>query len=252
MTITCKYRKFADGTWGVIAPAAIASGTVVTVRTNAGAEKSETIEGLHGTEGAAFLYLIKPREKNGQRATAAVGDMAGVLALFARAAQHIKKPNVVIAAGGLDITLSIATARAQVPGSINVVDSTDPQNGRWLGRILAAGTFEASFKHPCPGEVVEQLVRLAAKPAEVATEYGRLTGRCSFCNVRLSDEEGRSQAVGYGRTCARNYGLPWGKARHNFAVETVAASADDYGQPGGRTTKLPVTYGGDQQQTMEW
>ncbi len=40
-------------------------------------------------------------------------------------------------------------------------------------------------------------------------EYGKLTGTCSFCHRKLSDE--RSKEVGYGATCASNYELPWGK-----------------------------------------
>ena len=52
------------------------------------------------------------------------------------------------------------------------------------------------------------LQRLAADPAGVASKYGKMTGRCCFCHLQLTDA--KSLAVGYGKTCAKNYGLPWG------------------------------------------
>lgn len=157
------------------------------------------------------------------RTTVTVGSMAGVLELFGLAVARLKRPQIVLLAGGLDIVLSIATARAQVPGSINVVDGTDPSQGRWLGRILVDGTFEASRKFETPAAVIAKLVELAADPARVATEHGRLTGKCCFCNIALTD--GRSTGVGYGRTCAKNWGLAWGAAtRHEFTCESTSAA----------------------------
>src|SRR5579859_5117214 len=55
------------------------------------------------------------------RATAPVGDMSGVLRLFARAkASRLKHPAIVINLADTLVRLAIATERAQVPGSINV------------------------------------------------------------------------------------------------------------------------------------
>lgn len=219
--MSATFRKLADGSWGIRSEVAIASGQTVEVHTRAGAIKRETVEALHGTEEGAFLYFIRRSDAPAARQTAAVGDMAGVLALFAKAA-HLKNRAIMLRCGTLDIRLTIATARAQVPGSINVVDETSP-DGRWLGRVLVAGTFEASRKFSTPREVTDQLVALARDPADVAAAYGRLTGKCAFCGLPLSDEKGRSQAVGYGRKCAQNYGLPWGAAKHTFRAEAVPA-----------------------------
>lgn len=214
------YRKLSDGAWGILAAAPLRAGDVVTVTTKAGISKTETVAGVHGTEPGGFTYYVTAKAP-AERRTAAVGDMAGVLALFARASAHIKKPAIKLACGGLDLRLTIATSRAQVPGSVNVVDETDPAAGRWLGRILVGGTFEASRKFDTPAEVLEQLLALAARPAETAAAYGRLTGRCAFCSIKLSD--GRSTAVGYGETCAGHYGLPWGETRHTFKAEGEVA-----------------------------
>jgi hypothetical protein len=45
-------------------------------------------------------------------------------------------------------------------------------------------------------------------PQEAAKSYGRLTGRCCFCQLPLTRSE--SIAAGYGPVCATSYGLPWG------------------------------------------
>jgi len=58
-------------------------------------------------------------------------------------------------------------------------------------------------------DLTDLLTRLGQDPSGVASEYGKLTGRCSFCARRLTDA--RSISVGYGATCAKNYDLEWGK-----------------------------------------
>lgn len=156
------------------------------------------------------------------RVTAQVGNMNGVLSLFEKAAKHLKRPAVVINLGGTLVRLTRATARAQVPGSVNVVEvPADGSNAAWYGRVLTNGTFEASRKFDTPAGLVPALVELAADPAKVATAHGRLTGRCCFCDIPLKDE--RSTAVGYGKTCASHWGLEWGKQRTEFSCDAVAA-----------------------------
>ena len=64
---------------------------------------------------------------------------------------------------------------------------------------------ENCFTYP-EGKEVEQeltdlLTRLGSNPSEVASEYGKLTGTCSFCHRKLSDE--RSKKVGYGAYLCR-------------------------------------------------
>lgn len=150
-----------------------------------------------------------------------IGTMSGIIALFDKAAEHLKSPAIVIAViatgdpmgpyAQKTIRLNVAQAHHRVPGSINVKDGD-----LWLGRILRNGILELSPKVP-PEDVADVsalLRRFSADPAGVATEYGRLTGRCTFCRLPLCDE--RSTAVGYGKTCADNWGLPWGTAKHTF------------------------------------
>lgn len=142
-----------------------------------------------------------------ERVKTSVGDFAAMIALFDKAAQKLRSPAVEIDVAGVPLRLSVAGPNARAPGTINVATGKFGQ-GSWFGRILRDGQFEASPREPTPPGMIEGLQRFAADPAGVAAEYGRMTGRCCFCKIALKD--GRSTEVGYGQTCAANYGLPWG------------------------------------------
>lgn len=143
-----------------------------------------------------------------------VGDMAGVIDLFERAKAKLKHPAVVLASHDTPepIRLTIASDRARFPGSVNVTTEGRFTEREWLGRIRLDGSFEPSRKlagNPLVNVSVALLKRFAADPVTVATEHGRMTGHCSFCARRLTDD--RSVDVGYGPQCAKNFGLPWGR-----------------------------------------
>ena len=97
----------------------------------------------------------------------------------------------------------------------------------WFGRILRDGTFEPSRKNDAPAELLPALRDFAAKPAQVAAAHGRLTGRCCFCNSGLDDP--RSTAEGYGPTCAKHFGLPWGGKRAAAPVTAATVTAEAQG-----------------------
>lgn len=61
------------------------------------------------------------------------------------------------------------------------------------------------------GEVRDVLYEIATDPVSFAKKYGLGTGLCCFCSKPLCDE--RTLAVGYGKKCAQNWSLPWGKDR---------------------------------------
>jgi Family of unknown function (DUF6011) len=144
-----------------------------------------------------------------------VGNLAGIQALFNKARQHLKFPAIVMSvpAAGLAIRINVAGPSARYPGSLNVTSGEKPSPGErreWYGRVQRDGAYEPSAKAgPSALSISERLVAFAADPAGIAAEHGRLTGRCCFCNIALSDE--RSTNVGYGKTCAGHYGLPWGE-----------------------------------------
>lgn len=77
----------------------------------------------------------------------------------------------------------------------------------YFGRIDAQGEFHAT--QACPATVAPYLRRFATNPEAEAAAYGKLTGRCAFCNRSLTDE--RSTEVGYGPSCAKKWNLSWGK-----------------------------------------
>lgn len=136
-------------------------------------------------------------------------DFDRVSAMFARAAKRIKYPSITLrTADGLEVCIRLAGDKSSEPGSIAICGEYDPTSSRrfWFGRISTDGSFHSLPK--CPPSVVDLIRRLNELPEEVATEYGRLTGHCCFCNLKLTD--GRSVAVGYGPICADHYGLPWG------------------------------------------
>jgi hypothetical protein len=149
---------------------------------------------------------------------AAIGDLSGILALFAHAKTHLKFPAIVLGVPAISpdfaIRVNVAGAKAREPGSLTVVDAMRDENeGRreYLGNVDLRGLFRPSRSAAVAAlsaRIAMRLREFAADPARVASEHGRLTGRCCFCNLPLSDA--RSTAVGYGKTCASKWGLPWG------------------------------------------
>lgn len=159
---------------------------------------------------AAVITGDRPTQPSQTRQEVPIGDFAPIMALFDTALERLKRPAITLNMAGLDIKLSVASERASRPGTINVAEPSERmgERDRWFGRILKNGHFEVSPRENIPQGLIAGLTRFAADPPGVAAEYGRLTGKCCFCNRALEDE--RSTRVGYGPTCADNYGMPWG------------------------------------------
>ena len=140
-----------------------------------------------------------------------VGDFGEVIALFAQASKHLKHPAIDLALpDGSPIHLTVAGKLSKAPGSVNVTDGKPFGQNKWYGRVAPDGTWE-------PGRAVTPeamtalgtlLTRLSHAPHRVAAAHGKLTGRCCFCNSKLSDP--KSTEVGYGPQCAKSFGMPWG------------------------------------------
>lgn len=140
-----------------------------------------------------------------------VGDLSAINALFDKARQHLKFPAIVMSvpAANMTVRINVAGQGARFPGSLNVTSGEKPvmdERRTWFGRVHKDGAYES--RGNADEAITERLRAFAADPVGVAAEHGRLTGRCCFCNLHLSDE--RSTTVGYGKTCAKNYGLTWG------------------------------------------
>jgi hypothetical protein len=136
----------------------------------------------------------------------------GIVAFMDHAAVLVTRPHLTLLAADFEIRLSIAGPKSRTPGLINVTSAHRSYEERvFYGRIGLDGRFEPSLS-PEPETqtaIMACLVALDANPTEAVAAYGKLTGHCAFCDLPLSDF--RSLAVGYGRICARKYGLPYGE-----------------------------------------
>lgn len=139
-----------------------------------------------------------------------VRKAAAIFDLFDNVSGKLKRPTFTIDGGaGPDLRLSLAGERAKVPGSINVTTNEGNYDSRkWFGRILRNGEWQESSRHPVTDAVFEAVERFSEDPEGEAARYGKKTGACCFCSRELSDD--RSTEAGYGKTCAKNYGLHWG------------------------------------------
>ncbi len=171
--------------------------------------------------------LTKEAKGENARPTTQVGDLTAAIALFDKARQKLKYPKVVIQAGDdVIIKLSVAGDNSKNPGSINVTSRDGDWNSRlYYGRIGKDGTFYPGRNADRIPTLVEYLKAFAKEPATVAAAYGHLTGHCCFCLRKLDDA--RSTAVGYGPTCAKNFGLPWGNEKHSFELPTETEEPED-------------------------
>jgi hypothetical protein len=146
-----------------------------------------------------------------------LGNMANINDLFAKAKQFLKYPKVVLDYAGLSVKLWVQGERAKYPGAVGImVDKV------WAGRIHSNGDFEAGRAFDGFGHkeaVMDLLGQFAENPAKIAAACGKLASRCCFCQKTLEDP--KSLAMGYGKTCAGHYHLPWGEAK--VSMEQVAA-----------------------------
>ena len=142
-----------------------------------------------------------------------IGNVAGIVALISKAKGLIKWPKIVFEAPFGKVKIWIQGKAAKYPGAIGLT-----VNGMWFGRIQTDGEFQASGCYTTStmkDEFLALLNAFSADPAGVGAHYGKLAGRCCFCQKSLEDP--KSLAVGYGPTCASNYQLPWGQAKVSMA-----------------------------------
>ena len=160
----------------------------------------------------------KAKAKAAPPVKANFGDFSGVIALFDVAGGNLKFPKLRLALDGKPIALSVARSGA-APGSLNITDGRPFGENTWYGRVTKQGEWQRPKQiDPMMSTALSGfLAEMSQDPAGTASKYGRMTGHCMFCNLPLTDD--RSTEVGYGKVCASNWGLPWGKT----AMKAVAA-----------------------------
>lgn len=152
-----------------------------------------------------------------ERHTEVIGDFSGVYTMFKKAGETLKHPkvrlNVELADETSEIVLYLAGERSRVPGVVNVVLHSQRAGEVWCGRLGKDGVWAASHRVPAEYQqpIRDLLLALSQNPEAVAANYGRVVGKCCFCNSGLDDA--RSLAVGYGPVCAKRYGLSWGSSK---------------------------------------
>jgi len=134
-------------------------------------------------------------------------SVEGVMALFDATHGKIKYPKIRLKTeSGKKLVLSRAGNRSKYAGQIMLTDGGPFGENVYYGRIDEGGKV---FPARAMSEDVMGTIRnLSADAAKVAGAHGHETGHCCFCAKHLTD--GRSVTVGYGPTCAGNFGLPWG------------------------------------------
>ncbi|MCL4743806.1 MAG: hypothetical protein KJZ83_00175 [Burkholderiaceae bacterium] len=136
-----------------------------------------------------------------------VGALTGLIAMFNKAAEKLKYPAIALQLpDGNEVRLSRAGKESKNSGYVYV---KVPASVGYAGKVDPDGQyFPKDVKEPLKTELATLLKKMSRHPAETAAEYGKLTGRCCFCSLPLTDP--KSTAVGYGKVCAHRYGLPWG------------------------------------------
>jgi hypothetical protein len=177
--------------------------------------------GRYGSFTGKQLYWVKELIKRAQPQAAPVkiaADLKPILATFAHAAKHLKRPGFRIATDdAVAIRLKVAGSASRYCGQVQVLGDGHYEDRAYFGRIDLEGVFhpgrDAAGQEP---QIARALANFAQDPAKASKEYARLFGRCCFCNLELTDA--RSTAVGYGPICADHYGLPWGDVELEIAA----------------------------------
>lgn len=175
-----------------------------------------------------------PKNKQIQDMTTFLGDMflyavgMGLKKPMIRAQFQSRRYKLYLSAKG---TLCLKSG-AVAPGTSNPVGDEEYVGCFLDGKFLPPGRGYGNNGDPRRVREDEQhfIDRLTAEPVNFLAECGRDMDRCCYCNLPLSDP--RSKVVGYGKTCASRWGLPWGEKEFQENVPSFAdlwAKADRYG-----------------------
>ena len=172
-------------------------------------------------------------------------------------ASGLKRPSITLdnEMGSL-VTIKVAGTRSRYTGQIQIVSEDDmPEimkrrlktlanntaqspgeawkqynasiNQTYHGRINESGLLVKS-RHYNETTVDDLLKALATDPSATIAAFGAKTGRCAACARPLKTKE--STTHGYGPTCAKNYGLVWGKkaaaAQDAEAIEQIREAVE--------------------------
>lgn len=85
----------------------------------------------------------------------------------------------------------------------------DPVGDEYYIGCLLRGEFLPNRDRPLTAAETSFVDGLKGDPVAFMANCSKDMGRCCYCNQPL--EDARSKEAGYGATCAKRWGLPWGK-----------------------------------------
>jgi len=153
-------------------------------------------------------------------------NLKGIFGLFELAGENLKFPKVYLdTESGAPVKIVRAGEKSRFAGDLMITDGRPFGDNTYYGRIAQDGEFFPGRKD---AEVSALLSELNENAAETAKLFGMATGNCCFCRKELSDN--RSIEAGYGKTCASNYGLPWGGKKNPGKKSPKKAGGNDTGK----------------------
>jgi hypothetical protein len=124
-----------------------------------------------------------------------VGGFARFMELFEKAGQSLKFPKLRYVTPEGTVRIQFYNGRMKVYcGQI------------YCGVIRQDDKFY--YTKGCPENTKLLVAWISKSPIGAAVIWGHKISHCVFCGLELTDP--RSVSVGYGATCASNWGLPWG------------------------------------------
>lgn len=136
-----------------------------------------------------------------------VSDVKPLFTLFGQARLNLKYPRLRLQdANGRLVVIKLSGSGSKFCGSLNITNGEKfgDTNAVFYGYVHQDGSCTIKDQG-----VLDLLKSLGNDPAGVAASQGLASGDCCCCGKALSDSEAGSSAVGYGPTCAKNWGLPW-------------------------------------------
>lgn len=190
--------------------------------------RSEAIEPRLCGIAAYIVEAFRRSQPKAEPAQLNLNGLGSIFAMFDKAKASLKRPCIrLVNEAGQHLHLSLAGSASKNAGFVYVKKDSG-FDASYYGKISPEGKF---FKvGTCPESVEPLLQSFANDPEGIASKYGRLTGCCSFCGRKLTDN--RSTEVGYGPVCADKFGLDWGKkvdadilVGHRAVLEAQAKAA---------------------------
>ena len=152
-------------------------------------------------DGLALILCSREVEENSDL------DLITLWSFFNEAANSLSTPKVVFGLPFGRLKFNRSGENAKQPGVVHVSDGKEwgDRSRVYYGSIKTDGSFRPS--RDCTPEVKEFLEAFNSDPVGTAASQGQASGNCCFCYKELTVE--RSRSVGYGPTCAKNFGLPY-------------------------------------------